>query len=535
MESFIQKHAADVIGVLSGFDRLVFRGTLRTLSYVDGMGAYLGHRHVLLKDFGTFTKAVSTQVKEASCAVAVRAGRPDIFMASPKAKKEEFVEKLARRDHVKAGLVCVLRCTELAPAYDIFRNRENKRLELQRRTRPHQHIYHYFIHPRFGFMYARLQTWFPFSIQIGINGREWLSRQMDHAGLRYQRADNTFPWVEDYGRAQRLFDRQLTFDWPHHLSAIMRQIHPAHPVVAGDLPLQYYWSVYQSEWATDVSFRDEATLNRLYPKLVHHAMTSFSSEDVLRFLGHRLTPHGHVHGRFNLEVTTDVKRRKEGVRIKHRVGKNSLKAYNKANNLRVEGTMNLPKDFKVYRPREGDENGKPAWRPLRQGVADLHRRTRVCQAANNRYLDALAAVDNTTALAQIVDDVCKPTTWRGKRVRALQPWGPRDYPLLEAVSRGEFLMNGLRNRDLRPHLYSSAPTSKKEDRRRGSAVSRKLRLLRAHGLIAKVPKTHRYTVTEKGRTIITALLAARRCNIEVLTGTNANAEIPTQQPDHLAA
>lgn len=530
MKSFIQKHTSDVIGVLSGFDRLVFRGTLRTLSYVEGMGAYLGHRHVLLKDFGNFAKAVSSQVKDASRASAVRAGRPDIFVESPKAKKEELVEKLVRRDHVEAGLICVLRCTELAPAYDIFRNSETKRLELQRRTRPHQHIYHYFIHPRFGFMYARLQTWFPFSIQIGINGREWLSRQMDHAGLRYQRADNTFCWVEDYACAQRLFDRQLTLDWPYHLRAVMRQLHPAHPMVAGDLPLEYYWSVYQSEWATDVSFRDETTLNRLYPKLIHHAMTSFSSEDVLRFLGHRLTPHGHVHGRFNLEVTTDVKRRKEGVRIKHRVGKNSLKAYNKVNNLRVEDTMNSPKDFMVYRPREGDENGQPAWRPLRQGVADLHRRAQVSQAANNRYLDALAAVDNTTALADIVDAVCKPTTWKGKRVRALQPWGHQDYPLLAAVSRGEFLMNGLRNRDLRSHLYSNPPTCKAEERRQSATVSRRLRLLRAHGLIAKVPKTHRYTVTEQGRTIITALLAARRCSIEVLTATTTSAKNPIQQP-----
>lgn len=96
-------------------------------------------------------------------------------------------------------------------------------------------------------------------------------------------------------------------------------------------------------------------------------------------------------------------------------------------------------------------------------------------------------------------------------------------------------MNGLRNRDLRPYLYSSAPTSKEEDRRRGAAISRRLRLLRAHGLIAKVPKTHRYTVTDKGRTIITALLAARRCNLELLTRTNPNAEVPAQQPDRLAA
>jgi hypothetical protein len=400
--------------------------------------------------------------------------------------------------------------------FDIFRNRDTQRLELVLRDRQCLHLYHYAIHPRFGFMYARLQTWFPFAIQIGINGREWLSRQMDHAGLAYSRRDNTFTGVENIQRAQRLFDRQLALCWPHHLNAIARQIHPLYAQACGPLPVDYYWSVYQSEWATDVMFRDESTLLHLYRKLVHHGICTFASPDVLRFLGRRLPPHGGIYAQFQGQVTSDVKRRSEGIRIKHRAGPNSIKAYNKANNLRVETTINQARDFKVYRTREGHPEDDPAWLPMRQGVADLHRRAQVSQAANNRYLDALAAVDNSTALGDLLDQVCVPTTWNGHRVRALHPWDPQDIALLEAITRGDFFINGFRNRDLRPHLYPTVAANKDHDRRRAAAVTRKLRLLRAHGLISKVPRTHRYTVSDKGRTLITALLAALRANTDKL-------------------
>ncbi len=97
------------------------------------------------------------------------------------------------------------------------------------------------------------------------------------------------------------------------------------------------------------------------------------------------------------------------------------------------------------------------------------------------------------------------------------PLAAGDAALLEAVSRHEFLLNGLRNRDLRGFLYRGARVSAAEQRRQSAAVTRQLRLLRAHGLIRKVPKTHRYVVSEAGRRTITALLAARNASVDQLT------------------
>src|SRR4029077_4847119 len=116
-------------------------------------------------------------------------------------------------------------------------------------------------------------------------------------------------------------------------------------------------------------------------------------------------------------------------------------------------------------------------------------------------------------------EVAKPN--RPRRFRALNPLAAADATLLEAVSHNDFLVNGLRNRDLRRLLYPSETTDPKEQRRRSAAVSRKLRLLRAHGLLQKVPKTHRYLVSSNGRKAITALLAARDANADLLTGNAA--------------
>jgi len=103
------------------------------------------------------------------------------------------------------------------------------------------------------------------------------------------------------------------------------------------------------------------------------------------------------------------------------------------------------------------------------------------------------------------------------RERALNPLSSADAALLAAVNRGEFALNGLRNRDLRALLLGPQSPCAKARRRQAASITRKLRLLRAHGLIRKVSHTHRYLVTEEGRRIITALLTALNADVEQLT------------------
>ena len=249
-------------------------------------------------------------------------------------------------------------------------------------------------------------------------------------------------------------------------------------------------------------------------RLVHHAVMTYGSEQVLRFMGR---PRG---ARAHDEVQTDRRRGPDGVRIKHWLNKNSIKAYDKGSVLRTEATINEPKDFRIWRGPESNPAGKYAWRILRRSVADLHRRAEVSRAATDRYLRALAAVHVSTPLAEEAVSVCQPVRRDGRRHRALNPFAEADAQLLAVINRGELVLNGFRNRDVRANLYH-ATNHTKLIRRQTAAVGRRLSLLRAHGLIKKISKTHRYVVTQRGRRIITALLAARQASIEKLTALAA--------------
>jgi hypothetical protein len=279
----------------------------------------------------------------------------------------------------------------------------------------------------------------------------------------------------------------------------------------------YYWSVEQSEWATDVVFGSAADLAALYPRLVHHGITTFSSRDVLRFLQQKVPAQGGVYGQFAGEVVSDLKARPEGVRIKHAYGLNSVKLYDKQGQvLRVETTIHDAEGLKVYRPAGDDPAGELKWQELRKGVADLHRRCELSQAANERYLEAMAAVESPTPLGELSEPLCHRMVKDGRRYRALNPLGEEDARLLEFVGRGEHLITGFRNRDVRQCLYGDRSKDGTVHRQQSGRVSRLLALLRAHGLIQKIPKTHRYQVTARGREPIAAILAARAAAVEKL-------------------
>ena len=396
--------------------------------------------------------------------------------------------------------------------YDIRRDRETKKLVLEPRLRKCEHLYHYWIDEEFGWMNARIQTWFPFAIHVCLNGREWLGRQMDRMGMRYERRENCYVGIEDVEGAQRLLDKQLGISWPGAMEKVAKRVNPAHGKIFGDSPVgEYYWSVHQSEWATDVMFRSASGLSKIYTGLVQGGIGVFSSPDVMRFLGRKM------HGNFQGEVVSEYRERPEGIRVKHRVGGNSVKVYDKQGSiLRVETTINDAQGFKVYRPKEGEPDGGCEWRPMRKGIADLHRRAQVSQQSNERYLEALASLDTDEPTRKLVGPMCRSIVWKGQRVRGIRPWTSEDRDLFQVIGRGEFVVNGVRNRDLVRHLYGGKLRNPQDSRRAASRVTRKLRMLRAHGIIRKVSRTHRYVVTTRGREVVSAALKLQEISLRQL-------------------
>jgi hypothetical protein len=519
LEKFIARYHSAVTAVVSGFDRLVFRGTLLPLVMERGMHTLLSRAGVRLLDFKRYVLATSARVTNASLREAVKRQRPVRYLQSAKTDKEALAHQLLQEHPVEHGLICALRIVEPCMSFEYHRSPDPSERGLRLQPRKCLHIYKYYLHSVFGFLGTRLQTWFPFNVQIWLNGREWLARQLQSKGRTdFVRHDNCFTELGDPALAQRLMDQQLSISWKRLLDSLARALNPVHGQVFKSWPLTYYWSAYQSEWATDLLFRDSETLAALYPLLLRHAMLHFHSPDVMRFLGRK-----GLHGRFQGELTSRLNRRPEGVRVKHWAEGNSIKMYDKAQSvLRIETTIAKTTPFKVLRPLDSSRSRSPklAWRPLRKGIADLHRRAQVSQRANDSYLDALAAVDDSTRLGELLDRVSIPVTYHRRRVRALRIGDSADLALLQAIARGEFTTAGFRNRDLRTLLYPRH-RNHADQPNLSAQVSRQLRLLRAHGIIHKIPKSHRYRLTKNGHLLTAALFAIRDASLQKLVGSAA--------------
>jgi len=516
MNGFVQRHSPVVTGILSGFDRLIFRGYLLRLARAFLMLGFLRIRKIELREFGHFAERCSTGVKDAAQEIAHAAGRPVVYLASAGERKDEMAREMAKREGIEEGLVVVFKTLENCMSFECFGNAKTGRVGFKRAPRKCLHLYYYLQHPAMGLMHFRLQTWFPFSLQVYVNGREWLARTLTRHHVPYVKAGNCFTHIGDLPRAQEFFDAQLTTDWPALLEGLVKTYHPTFKAIFQDYDIDYHWSASESEWATDVMFKDTTSLARLYPRLTRHAISTFDSPSVLRFLGGHVSKDGQVHGSLAGPVKSGLKRFPDCVRVRHAAKGNAVKLYNKEGTvLRVETTISHPQAFKVYRSAEGGAEDVKAWRALRKGVADMKRRAEVSQACNERYLEALAAVDDERTLGELLEQHCQAVNWRSKRVRGLQPTG-QDAALLKAISRGEFLINGLRNVDIRKLLYASPARDPKELRCRSGRITRQLRLLRAHGLLRKVPKTHRYHLTDEGRSLVTALTAATHASARKL-------------------
>jgi len=553
-KSFMDQFGSLINCALGGWDRLRFHASLRPLFSPQWMRTYLCAAKVRLVDFAQHAQQLTNSILERAKNLAAAQNRPYQFLRSNQLSKEQLIEQIAQADRINSGLIAVLGALEPCLAMTVRGCRDRRWLQPVREQRKCLHLYHYYEHPLVGRCHVRLQSWYPFSVDVCLNGRLWLAKQMDAAGLAYRRADNCFIHLGDPAKAQALADAQHQTNWLELLNGLLALAHPLQEQILKPFPnLFYYWTVTQSEYATDLIFNDHHQLAQIYPAFVIHGLCTFRSPDVMRFLGHPVPlTTGRVHATFKGDVRTDALTRHEGVCIKHLAGFNGQKAYDKFTNLlRIENTINRPEAFTVFRAQPApepsqtllqhprgqsargpksmppqarvranscvpDDKSQRAWQPLRRTVMDLPRRAEVSRAANKRYLDALASTQMGTPLGQLAGPLCRPLTHRGHRYRALHPLGI-DAPLLSALSRGEWTISGFRNRDLQHLLYLGEPRDKKAARRRSACVGRKLRLLRAHGLIRKLPHTHRYMLTDSGRAVLTALLAAQQADAQKLT------------------
>lgn len=499
---FTQKFADSIVNVLGCFDRVIFKGYLPFGNDVQ-LNGFVDYRlRIRRKDFLPMVESLSQTLVDDAKATAAAAGAPYQYFEGRR-RKEDLIHKILKERPLQEGLVAVLCFKETCRSVKLATGQ--KRPWLYYANRPQRVLYYYYLDPDFGLMHIRVQTFFPFTIQVYVNGHHWLAQQMLAKNLGFTQRDNAFVQLDDADHAQQIAARFSALPWPKILDRWATLVQPlltSQPWLKG---LSYYWVTDQAEFSTDVLFRSRESLAALYPRLLDHATLQFSAADILTFLGRKLDP------RFQGEVLTDCKKERwPGARVKHRMKNNWLKMYDKFGLiLRIETVINQPREFRVRRSCTRQGEPQMLWLPMNKGVSNFYHYHHVAQAANLRYLDALAVVDLPAATEKQLDRLCQPVKYHGRRRRGLNPLRAEEQALFFAVMRGDHLLNGFRNHDVVERLHPRPTTDPCEQRRRTARVSRLIQLLRAHGLVAKVPHSYRYRVTQKGHALMSAAVAVR--------------------------
>ena len=500
MNTILEQYKDKINGSFSFFDRMILKGHIRQFFSSSGKQYFLSERNVLIKDFSAFAEQVTSSIVSRAEEFAHASGRPLRYLTSPKISKEQTALEILESSPVDEGLICILSAVEYCQTLQP-RKKEDGKLSLDTVNRKCKYYYFYFQDKTFGFMHVKLQTWFPFQIQVYINGREMMKHVFDANHISYRMYDNSFSEISDIQKAQELADKFDSKSLCRQLDLFAHKVNPYLDTIEEVFHQGYHWCVDQCEFATDVMFTSREALEDLYPSLVGHAFYDFKCTDVFSFLGRKLDQ------KFLGEAVSDYRKRPEGWRIKFKMKSNSIKMYDKFNCLRIEMTINAPREFKVYREVQ-HRNGSTSmrWVPMGKSIANLYRYAEISKAANKRFLDSICNIIPQKSIEKEINSVCAKKKVHGRQYTGYHVWSPETFALFEAISDGKYLIRGFTNKGIRKTLYPQKASSKQIS----GKVSREFAKLRAHGLIRKIPHSRRYLVSDKGRRVMGALIETRR-------------------------
>lgn len=482
----LERYRDRIAGVLTCYDRIVITGTIPGACHAAGMTSYLNAHHIRIFDYPRFAEPLRDRIRANAEKLAEAAGARMEYIAKAHIRKEDVVAAVIKTRGDHPGLVHVISAMEACSSYKPWHDKRTGQTFLRPASGKCLHYYFYFIDSELGLVYLRVPTWCPFRLQFYCNGHSWLARQLAAAGIGYTMADNAFVRIDDWGRAQQLAD-SLSPDVLHRiLDRYANQCCPILDVFAQT----YHWSMMQVECSTDLAFRSEATMKPLYEAISREAIVSVKAEQVMSFLGKKLSPS------LAQEVESRLSTRIEGTCIKHRMGKNSVKMYDKFGRvLRIETTTNDVSFFKHHRKVEHrDGHATRELAAVKKSIYSLIDLREILLGCNRRYLEFLSALDDFSAGSRTLDKLTTPKEVDGHRVKGFNFFDKTEHSLLCSMQRPQFNISGMRRADLKPFLPQLSVAS----------ITRYLKRLRDFGLIKKVSGTYRYYLTRLGRSAIAA-------------------------------
>ena len=178
MYTMIKQYADKIKGTFSFFDRMIINGYLLPFLAEQMRAGALSQLGILYKDFKAYFSAVTDTLKSNIENSASELGRPVKYLASSSISKEDTAREILFSSPVEEGLICVLKTMEACKTAKVYGSDSGK-LVVKTVSTKCLHYYLYYLDKEFGFMFIKIQTWFPFNIQVYINGREFMKHVFD--------------------------------------------------------------------------------------------------------------------------------------------------------------------------------------------------------------------------------------------------------------------------------------------------------------------------------------------------------------------
>ena len=492
MASLLERYASRIAGVLSCFDRIVITGTIPGICYGEGMARYLSAQGVRLFDYPQFCKPMCEEIRANAERIATENGLQIEYIRSAKAfRKEDRIREVLKQRGEHPGLVHIFSVMETCASFLPWHNKATGTTTLRNKDAKCVHYYFYFIDKTFGLCYLRVPTWAPFRLQFYCNGHNWLANRMRSEGIEFAQLDNTFVGVSDWEAAQARAD-----EFPiEKLHRLLDRLAKLYCPPSSRFEHCYHWSILQAEYATDIVFKRQDELRRLYEALVRTAVHAVKPAHVATFLGRKL------HPLYEGDLGNDFHTRVEGTCIKHHMGPAAIKLYDKQSIvMRVETTVNDVTFFRHHRRVEHrDGSSEMKFAAMQKTIYSLPPLQELLWACNRRYIAFLSDLIDPSGGVRDIEKLAEPTRHNDRTYRGFNLFSKEDLTALLALCDGKNVISGLTNRMMRRALPSlSSPQ-----------VSRLLKRLRLHGVIKKIGKTYKYYFTQMGRRVILTALKLR--------------------------
>lgn len=394
-----------------------------------------------------------------------------------KERKDDVVKKYRDRFPLPEGVPVIGKAQERAKVIRTEKRRDKNGQPypwLVQATAMVNQYYFYCEDEDFGPFFMKFCSYFPYNGKLCINGHEYVKRQLAKEGIEFEALDNGIRSCADPVRLQQICD-ELS---PEKIDALVRKWFALlpHPFSGADRAVgcRYEVSMLQSEFALTQVHDRPRTGRILFEQIIRENLDIGRPDRVQLVFQRRImktTP-----GRFRTRVLTEGVTPSVYVDYKH----TRIKQYHKEGRaLRTETTINNTYDFKI---------GK-----LLKNLPALRK---VGFEANRRLLRVQRLSQDCAIGEAAFERVHRPVYSNNQRVSALRFGDPRVMALLSAILVFRLLPRGFSNRSLREHM---APLLGLEPGQYTQGkMTYDLRRMRLHGLIRKIPKSNRYTVTDFG-------------------------------------